>query len=138
MVIREGKGAGKARLGQIDTVAAAKLGRHGPLKRDPNYGSRIVYWIDFGKRLRDGRYPLEMASNAKHRVFQFSFNSSAYVTGKGIRVGSSETVLRARYKGMKRIHTGRFNHYVFGRRPFTDFWVLNKTKRVYQIVLRAK
>ncbi|MHB8060257.1 MAG: hypothetical protein ACYDHO_05440 [Gaiellaceae bacterium] len=138
VVIREGKGAGRARLGQTDSRAAGLLGRHGALQRDPNYGSRIVYWINFGKRMKDGRYPCEMASNAGHRVFQFSFNSSAYVTSKGIRVGSREEVLTARYARMKRIHTTRFNHYVLGSRPFTDFWVLNATGRVYQIVVRSK
>lgn len=138
VVIHEGKGAGRARLGQTDSRAAGFLGRHGVSQRDPNYGSRIVYWIDFGKKMKDGRYPCEMASNAARLVFQFSFNSSAYVTSKGVRVGSKEKVLTARYGQMKRIHTTKFNHYVLGRRPFTDFWVLNKTGRVFQIVVRSK
>lgn len=138
VVIHEGKGASRARLGQTDSRAAGFLGRHGVSQRDPNYGSRIVYWIDFGKKMKDGRYPCEMASNAAHLVFQFSFNSPAYVTSKGVRVGSTEKVLTARYGQMKRIHTTKFNHYVLGRRPFTDFWVLNKTGRVFQIVIRSK
>jgi hypothetical protein len=138
VVIHEGRGAGRAQLGQTDSNAAKYLGPHGVLQRDPNYGSRIVYWIDFGKKLKDGRYPCEMASNAAHKVFQFSFNSSAYVTSKGVRVGTGEDVLTARYGQMKRIHTTRFNHYVLGMRPFTDFWVLNQTGRVFQIVVRSK
>lgn len=137
VAIKEGRGAGRARLGQLDTKAAGYLGRHGASQRDPNYGSRIVYWINFGKKT-NGRYPCEMASNAAHRVFQFSFNSSTYVTSKGVRVGSKEEALTARYGQMKRIHTTKFNHYVLGKRPFTDFWVLNKTGRVFQIVVRSK
>jgi hypothetical protein len=138
VAIHEGKGAGKARLGQIDTTAATYLGRHGSLQRDPNYGSRVVYWIDFGGRMRDGRYPCEMASDAEHRVFQFSFNSAVYVTSRGIKVGSTEALLTARYSRMTSIHTTKFNHYILDGRPFTDFWVLNKTRRVYQIVVRSK
>lgn len=138
VVIHEGKGAGKARLGQVDTVAAAYLGPHGPLQRDPNYGSRVVYWIDFGKRMGAGRYPCEMLSDASHRVFQLSFNTPAFRTAKGIAVGSREALLRARYPHLRLNHTTRFDHYVLGRRPFTDFWVLNSTQRVYQIVLRSK
>jgi hypothetical protein len=39
---------------------------------------------------------------------------------------------------MKRIHTTKFDHYILGWRPYTDFWVLNKTQRVYQIIVRSK
>jgi hypothetical protein len=138
VVVREGKGAGKARLGQIDTTAATYLGRHGSLQRDPNYGSRVVYWIDFGGRMSDGRYPCEMASDAGHKVFQFSFNSAAYVTSRGIKVGSTEALLTARYSRMTTVHTTKFNHYILGGRAFTVFWFLNKTRRVYQIVVRSK
>jgi hypothetical protein len=137
VVIHEGKGPGRARLGQIDTTAAHYLGTHTGLQRDPNYGSRVVYLISFGKRI-GGRYPCELLSDSKHRVFQFSFNSAAYVTGKGIKVGSTESKLKAAYAGLRRIHTPKFNHYVSGKRPFTDFWVLNSTRRVYQIIVRSK
>jgi len=136
-VIREGAGVGKARLGQVDTAAAASLGKHTGLQRDPNYGSRVVYVIGFGKK-SGGRYPLEMLSSATHRIFQFSFNSSAYATARGIKVGSSEAKLVAAYSGMKRIHTPKFNHYIWGRRPYTDFWVLNSSQRVYQVIVRSK
>jgi hypothetical protein len=138
VVIHEGKGPGLARLGQIDTVEARFLGTHTALQRDPNYGSRVVYWMSFGTRMGDGRYPCEMLSNSKHQVFQFSFNSSAYTTAKGVRVGSSELKLKAAYVGMTRIHTPKFNHYIWGKRPFTDFWVLNTTQRVFQIIVRSK
>lgn len=137
-VVHEGKGPGRARLGQIDTKAAGYLGKHSALHRDPNYGSRVVYWMNFGKKLSDGRYPCEMLSNSAHRVFQFSFNSPSYVTSKGIKVGSSEAKLTAVYPGMKRVHTPKFNHYISGKRPYTDFWVLNTTQRVYQIIVRSK
>ncbi len=137
VVIHEGKGPGRARIGQIDTTAARYLGKHTALQRDPNYGSRVVYWMSFGKK-SGGRYACELLSDSKHRVFQFSFNSSAYVTGAGIKVGSSESQLAAAYAGMKRIHTPKFNHYVSGGPPYTDFWVLNKTQRVYQIIVRSK
>lgn len=138
VVIHEGKGPGGARLGQIDTKAARYLGKHSVLHRDPNYGSRVVYWMNFGKKLSGGRYSCEMLSNSTHRVFQFSFNSSSYVTSKGIKVGSSEEKLTAAYVGMKRTHTPKFDHYVWGKRPYTDFWVLNSTQRVYQIIVRSK
>jgi hypothetical protein len=139
IVIHEGKGPGGARLGQIDSKAAGFLGKNGGLQRDSNYGSRVVYWINFGAKMRDGRYPCEMLSDSRHRVFQFSFNSPAYVTGKGIKVGSSQAKLESAYAGLKRIHTPKFTHYILGkRRPFTDFWVLNKTQRVYQIIVRSR
>jgi hypothetical protein len=138
VVIHEGKGPGKARLGQIDTKAAGFLGSHGQLQQDPNYGSRVVYLIDVGTKMANGRFPCEMLSNSGHAVFQFAFNSAAFVTEKGIRVGSSESQLVARYAGMKRNHTTKFNHYVLGGRPFTDFWVLNSSQRVYQIIVRSK
>ncbi|MGA9761060.1 MAG: hypothetical protein WBQ14_01375 [Gaiellaceae bacterium] len=136
-VIREGKGAGQARLGQIDTSVASLLGKHTGLQRDPNYGSRVVYVMDFGKK-KAGRYPCEMLSNSTHHVFQFAFNSPAYVTARGIKVGSSEAALTAAYSGMKRAHTPKFDHYILGKRPYTDFWVLNSTRRVYQIIVRSK
>lgn len=136
-VIHEGKGPGRARLGQIDTRAALYLGKHTGLQRDPNYGSRVVYLMSFGKK-RGGRYPCELLSSSTHRVFQFSFNSPAYVTAKGIKVGSRESQLTAAYAGMKRNHTTKFNHYIWGKRPYTDFWILNSTQRVYQIIVRSK
>ncbi len=137
VVIHENAGPGGARLGQIDAKAAAFLGMNGGLQRDPNYGSRVVYSMSFGKK-KNGRYPCEMLSNSAHRVFQFSFNSPIYVTSNGIKVGAGETQLTAAYPGMKRIHTPKFNHYVWGKRPYTDFWVLNTTQRVYQIIVRSK
>jgi hypothetical protein len=137
VVIHEGKGPDRARLGQIDSAAARYLGKNTGLQRDPNYGSRVVYLISFGKK-QGGRYACELLSDSKHRVFQFSFNSPAYVTAAGIKVGSSESELTAAYGGMKRTHTTKFNHYVWGKRPYTDFWVLNKTQRVYQIIVRSK
>jgi hypothetical protein len=138
VVIHEGEGPGRARLGQIDTKAASYLGKHTALQPDPNYGSRIVYLMSFGTKMRDGRYPCELLSDSKHHVFQFSFNSSTYVTGNGIEVGSSESKLAAAYAGIARIHTPKFNHYISSGRPYTDFWVLNKTQRVYQIIVRSK
>jgi hypothetical protein len=137
VVIHEGKGPGRARLGQIDSNAARYLGKHTGLQRDPNYGSRVVYLMSFGTK-RGGRYPCEMLSNSTHRVFQFSFNAPVYVTARGIKVGSSESQLAAAYSGMKRNHTPKFNHYTWGKRAYTDFWVLNKTKRVYQVIVRSK
>lgn len=136
-VIHEDKGPGRARLGQIDTGAALFLGKHTGLQRDTNYGSRVVYLMSFGTK-KAGRYACEMLSNSNHRVFQFSFNSPAYVTAKGIKVGSSESQLTAVYAGMKRNHTTKFNHYILGKRPYTDFWVLNSSQRVYQIIVRSK
>lgn len=136
-VIHEGKGPGRARLGQVDSKAAGFLGKHTGLQRDPNYGSRVVYVMGFGEK-KAGRYPCEMLSDSAHKVFQFSFNAPVYVTAKGIKVGSSETQLTAAYPGMRRNHTPKFNHYISGKRPYTDFWVLNTTKRVYQIIVRSK
>jgi hypothetical protein len=136
-IIHEGKGPGQARLGQIDTSAALFLGKHTGLQRDPNYGSRVVYAVDFGTR-KAGRYPCEMLSDSAHRVFQFAFNSPVYVTARGIKVGSSEAALTAAYGGLKRTHTPKFDHYVWGKRPYTDFWVLNSTQRVYQVIVRSK
>jgi hypothetical protein len=93
--------------------------------------------MDFGAK-RGGRYPCEMLSDSAHLVFQFSFNSPVYVTAKSIKVGSSEAQLIAAYPGMKRSHTPKFNHYILGKRPYTDFWVLNSSQRVYQVIVRSK
>lgn len=137
-VIREGKGAGRARLGQIDTTAATHLGLHSSPQLDDRYDTR-TYVTHIGKRMRNGRYPAEMHSTAAHKVFQFTFNSASYATPKGIKAGSTESKLRAAYPSLRLKPGSVYNHYILGkRRPFTDFWVSNKTQRVYQIIVRSK
>jgi hypothetical protein len=133
--IHEGKGVGKARLGMVDTTAAKYLGAHQPMQTDPNYGSRVVYVIYFGKNV-GGRWALEMYSNASHKVFMFTCNASKYVTAKGVKVGSKESFLKAKYgSALKRSPGKIYTAYTLGKHPFTRFYVKNSTKRVFQIIV---
>ncbi len=137
-VIHEGEGAGKARLGQLDTTAASYLGIHGDPQLDDRYDTK-VYVTYVGRQMKNRRYPCELHSTAAHKIFQFTFNSSAFATAKGIRVGSAEPRLVALYPSLRAKPGTVYNHYILGKkRPFTDFWVSNKTHRVYQIVIRSK
>lgn len=133
--IREGKGVGKAKLGMVDKTAMKYLGKHKAMKRDPAYGSRVVYMVDFGKK-HGGRYALEMLSNANHRVFMFTCNTATYVTAKGIKVGSTESRLKAKYGSrLKRFARPIYTWYKLGKHPFTQFIVKKKTHKVFQIII---
>jgi hypothetical protein len=131
-----GKGVGKARLGMVDTTAMKYLGSHQPMRGDTDYNSRVVYVVDFGKK-SSGRYALEMLSNKSHKVFQFACNRAKYVTAKGIKVGSTESLLKSKYGSkLKRNATQAiYTRYTLGKHPYTRFWVKKSTARVYQIIV---
>jgi hypothetical protein len=137
VTVLEGKGVGKARLGMTDTTAAKYLGKHQPIRKDTDYGSRVVYVIYFGTK-SGGRFPLEMLSKANHKVFMFTCNASKYVTSKGVKVGSTESALKAAYGSkLKRVAQSIYNRYTLGTHPYTRFWVKRSTKRVSQIFVGA-
>jgi hypothetical protein len=135
VIIHEGKGVGKARLGMVDTTAAKYLGAHQAMQRDSNYGSRVVYVIEFGKKT-GGRYALEMLSNASHKVFMFTCNSAGYLTAKGIKAGSTESLLTAKYgSSLRRLPLSIYTWYTLGTHPYTQFIVKKSTHRVFQIII---
>lgn len=135
--VYEGKGVASARLGMRDSTAAAKIGKVTKSFRDRSYAGRVVYKYCFGRRMSSGRYPLEMYSDKTRKVFQFTVNSSLYVTAKGVRVGSSEDALKGAYGDALVEHEGSvYKRYTLGRAPATDFYV--KSDKVTSIVVRAR
>jgi hypothetical protein len=130
-----GKGVGEARLGMTDTTAEKYLGQHKPMQVDTAYGSRVVYVVEFGTK-SGGRYSLEMLSDANHKVFQFACNATKYVTAKGVRVGSPESTLKAKYgSALKRSAGAIYISYTLGKHPFTRFYVKHSTSKVFQIIV---
>lgn len=133
--IYEGKGVGKARLGMVDRTAMKYLGKHLAMQRDSAYANRVVYVTDFGRK-SGGRPALEMLSNASHRVFMFTCNSSVYVTANGVKVGSTESSLKSKYgNSLKRLARPIYTWYTLGRHPHTQFIVKKSTHRVFQIFI---
>lgn len=130
-----GKGVDHPRLGWLDSNAKSHFGKVGSYKRDPNYASPTYVW-KFGTRLSSGNYRLVMYSNSSHRVFTFICNTAFYVTAKGVKVGTSRTVLKAKYPSLT-IHPGStYTRYTLGSKPYTDFYV--KSGKVAQIIVRSR
>lgn len=135
--IYEGKGVASARLGMRDSTAASKLGKVTRQYRDRSYAGRVVYRYCFGRKLRSGRYPLEVFSDKARKVFQFTANSGAYVTAKGIKVGSTAQALQDAYGSKLTKNSGSvYTRYTLGRAPATDFYV--KSGKVTSIVVRSR
>jgi hypothetical protein len=136
--IRENWGVSNAKLGMTDSAAVRILGRPAKSGRDTSYARQIVYSYCWGKRLRNGKYPLQMYSRGNRLVFQFTVNSNAYVTAKGIKVGSSEASVKKAYgtalKRKKPIGSP-YTTYSLGGRTGTDFIVLRGV--VTQIIVRT-
>jgi hypothetical protein len=121
--IYTGRGVKTARLGQSDTIAAARLGRVVLKKRDSSYAGRVVWVRYFGKK-RNGKYALELYSNKSRKVFAFVINQNTYVTTRRIRVGSSEAALTAAYGSLLKLNSGPvYNIYTIGGGTGTDFYV---------------
>jgi hypothetical protein len=129
------KGIKLARLGQLDTTAASRLGRVVLKKRDSSYAGRVV-WVRYFGAKRGGKYALEMYSNKSRKVFTFVVNHGTYTTVKGIRVGSSEAALTAAYGSSLTSNPGPvYNRYTLGGRVGTDFYV--RGGKVTKIVVRS-
>ncbi|MDZ4170199.1 MAG: hypothetical protein U1E26_11195 [Coriobacteriia bacterium] len=135
--IYEGKGVASARLGMRDSTAASKIGKVTKSYRDRSYAGRVVYRYCFGRKMKNGRYPLEMFSDKQRKVFQFSANTGSYVTTKGIKVGSTENALRKAYGSKLVKRDGSvYDRYTLGKAPATDFYV--KGGKVSSIIVRAR
>jgi hypothetical protein len=132
--IYPGRGVKTARLGQRDTVAAARIGRVVKKKRDTSYAGRVVWVRYFGKK-RNGKYALELYSNKSRKVFAFVINQNTYVTTKRIRVGSTESALTAAYGTSLSLNAGPvYNIYTIGGGTGTDFYV--RGGKVTKIIVR--
>ena len=133
--IYEGKGVGSTRLGWNDHTAAARLSGYHKVVRDSRYSYTVYRWY-VGRKMSNGKYPVELLSKADHRVFQFWVNSSSYPTyGQYVKVGSTESYLRRKYSTERRYPGSVYTRYRIGSRPFTDFYVRNSTDRVAYIVV---
>ncbi len=140
-------GVGPARLGQPRTTAVTYLKRYTPLAasgRDARYVGQTVYYYYFGRRLGNGRFPLEVYAKPLYgttRVFIFQINSaqvgaSPCLTAKGIKVGSTESALRRAYGSALRRRAGSAGWVVYsmGSGASTDFWV--RYGKVQKILIR--
>jgi hypothetical protein len=125
VVIRENLGVSNARLGSADWAAIKILGKPAKSGRDTSYARQIVYYFYWGRRLSSGKYPLQMYSRGNRLVFTFICNSSAYVTPKGIKVGSSEAALKRAYgSALKRYWNPVYIRYrTSARTGWTDYYV---------------
>jgi hypothetical protein len=137
-----GKGVGKAYLGQNAHSAATILspGYHFS-KKDTNYSYTVYHWY-VGKKMSNGRYPIELYARSDRRVYRFQINSSSYPTVKGVRVGSvgTATALRAKYPSIKGPYTSgtykryQLRHTSYTPDRFTEFYCRNG--KVAYIIVR--
>lgn len=139
--IYTGRGFGPARLGYRDSVNVTALKPViGAVKwygRDTSYTNQVVYLNKFGRRLSNGKYPLEMYSDKYHKTFSFIINSSSYPTTTGIRVGTAESTLKSKYgTALKRYPGSVYTRYTIGSTPYTDFYV--RYSKVQKIVVRSR
>lgn len=137
LVIHVNKGIGKATLGMSESQAVKAIGtKPSRSGKDTEYEGRLVYYKMYGKANAGGEYPLEMYSNKKRKVFMFVFNSTAYPTDEGTKVGSSEESLKQAYGSKLKSKSGRiYTHYWLGDKTGTDFYV--KDGKVSQIIVRS-
>lgn len=135
LYIKPSTGIGPVTLGMKTRTAVSYMRALVPLSasgRDTRYAGQTVYYYFFGKKLGTGRYQLEMYAkpySGVSRIFLFQVNSAytgsrVCATTKGIRVGSTESALKAAYPTATRA-TGSAGWYVYTLgdvRP-TKFWV---------------
>jgi hypothetical protein len=138
-VIYLSSGIHDARLGMTDTKVKTRVGfaRVGT-KKDTSYAGQTVYKSWFGKRIRAGVYAVMTYSTSKHIVWMFEINSSAPKTRKGIHVGSTAAALEKAYATLTKTVGDKATTYTYGavRGKGTDFYVLNSTKKITQILVR--
>jgi hypothetical protein len=131
--IYENSGVKAARLGMTDSTAASKIGGKRKFVRDSSYDTTV--WAYFFGTKSGGKYPVEMYSKGKHKVFEFVINCTTLKTSNGSRVGTAESTLVARYgsrltKTVGPVYTDYHMGTSSGR---TDFYVRNG--KVQQIVI---
>lgn len=135
-----GRGVGTARIGSNDHWAASQLSGTHKYVRDTRYSYTVFHWY-VGRRMANGKYPIELYSKSDHRVYRFQVNSGSYPTAKGIRVGSSVTAMRNAYPTAKGPSvSGQYvrytmTHSVYSFRTYTDFYCRGG-KVAYVIVRR--
>lgn len=135
----EGRGVGATRIGWKDSTAAARLSKTKRCVRDGRYSYVVYHWY-VGKKLSNGRYPIELYAKSNRKVFRFQVNSSSYPTSRGVRIGTKESTLRARYSTERGPYTsGPYRRYTISHRyysytTYTDFYCRNG--RVAYIIVR--
>lgn len=139
ITVYESRGVHRARLGQTDRTARSRVGlrcvRSG---RDNNYAGQVVYYFYFGRRV-GSHYEVQMYSKRNRRVWLFAIYSTRLYTSKGVRVGTTESVLRRRYgSALHRRVSRTYTRYYLGRLRGvgTDFYVRRSTRRVAFIYVR--
>lgn len=134
------KGVANALLGQADSQVVAALNKLLGTKpavsgRDDDYEGQVVYYFYYGAKDKNNSHPLQVYSDAKHKVFIFEINSSRFVTSQGIKVGSSEAQLKKAYPHIKKQpRGGLYAIFSLGGRKGADFYV--KQGLVTQILIR--
>jgi hypothetical protein len=135
MTIYEGRGVGKARLGLTDAHNKPLLGKVVATWKE-TYPSWTNYYYAYGKKLSYHTYALVMVAK-NHKTIEFDCHTNYYVTTKGVKVGSTKTLLLAKYKGLKRYSSGLYWRYTYGHKPYTDFYVRKSTNKVAVIIVRS-
>ena len=133
-------GVGAARLKMDHATAQRKVGGTWTrILRDTNYRSQVVYYSGRYPKVSSTRYSLQVYSNRYKKVTSFWCNSSAFVTTKGVTVGTTERVLKTKYGTALRlkINGSVYRTYSIGSRTGTDFIVQRSTGKVKQIVVRT-
>jgi hypothetical protein len=130
-IVETGKsrGIGTARVGMTASACVSRLGKPTASGKDTSY-DYTVWWYAWGKK-KSGRYPLKMYARiikSKRTTFQFDVNSSAYVSTKGVKVGSTEEKLTDTYgDDLHRTETSVYTYYTLPASvtggPKTDFIV---------------
>ena len=139
------QGVGGAKLGILDYGYKGLtwwFGRPTAKGVDRDYPGQTVYYYVFGRKLANGKYPLEVNSNKYHRVFAFTCNTSNYDTAKGVHVGVTESFLKKQYgSALRRYPTRVYTRYALGGRSGTDFYCRYVSRavgyRVVQIIVRS-
>jgi len=130
------QGVGPARMGMLDSAVIRIFGRPTARGIDRDYPGQTVYYYYWGRKMANGKYPLEVNSRANHRVFAFTCMSSWYVSAAGIRVGSTESSLGRAYGAALRRYPNRvYTRYALGGRTGADFYA--RSGKVTQIIVRT-
>lgn len=137
--IYEGRGVGSTRINQDGDYIAAKLSTYRRKTKDTRYSYLVWHWY-VGRKMSNGRYPIELYARSNERVYRYQINSSTYPTTKGIKVGSYESALRSKYtnesgpytSGLYRRYTIRHKYWTFY--TYTDFYC--RGGKVNYIIIR--
>lgn len=139
VTIQEGRGIARTRLGQDGDYIASKLSGVRRKVKDTRYSYVVWHWY-VGKKMSNGRYPVELYAKRDEKVFRYQVNSAAFVTSKGVKVGVTEKYMRSRYSNEKGPYTsGRYRRYtirhkIFSFYTYTDFYC--RSGRVNYIIIR--